>query len=71
MISDLTLMRYFLKAFAIVISILFFLYAIVLERQTATMIGTVRFKGSSVLLLVGRVQVIISIALFLLGLFVL
>jgi len=64
-------MRYFLKAFAIVISILFFLYAIVLERQTATMIGTVRFKGSSVLLLVGRVQVIISIALFLLGLFVL
>lgn len=59
-----------IKVFAIVSSILFFIYSIVIYRQTQIMIRTMTLKHNWLILLISLIQVIVSLILLLFAFFI-
>ena len=60
---------FLIKAFAVLFSLIFLIYAIVILRQTRVMARSINEEGGieGIIILVSRVQVLVSIALFVLA----
>jgi hypothetical protein len=68
-LTDRDLIAFFVKAFGVVFSLLFVIYAVILSRQTATLNETLETRFRGFFSLISNVQLVVSIALLLLALF--
>lgn len=59
-----------IKVFAVVSSILFLIFAIVLYRQTQIMVRTIHLRHNWVIVLISFIQVIIALILLLIAFFI-
>ena len=65
MLSNNTLLlNIFYKLFLIVTSIIYFFYSMVIMRQVETMLNFIRRKGYKILLVICKVQIILSVIIF-------
>ena len=68
-ISDAEFITFFFKAFAVVFSILFVVYAIIMTRQTKVLTTTLETQSNSFIVLISNVQLVVSIFILLLAIF--
>lgn len=65
-----SLLKLFVKSFAILFSFLFVIYSIVLLRQTKQMVHTLQVRKSYIFVLISTIQLLASLVLLLLAIFV-
>lgn len=70
-INDGTLFGFFFKAFAVVLSFIYLVFAIVLLRQTKVMLKTLEVGNNWIIVLISTIQVVIAIILVLLSITIL
>ncbi len=68
-LSDQGILSIFFKLFALVFSLLYLLYAIVLYRQIIIMNKTITTQASPIFQFIGLIQLIVAVALFILAVF--
>ena len=68
-ITDAEFITFFFKAFAIVFSILFVVYTIIMSRQTKVLTTTLETQSNSFIVLISNVQLVVSIFILLLAIF--
>jgi len=62
-----TLFNFFFKAFAITLSFIYLIYAVVIFRQTQIMLRTLIFKNNGVISLISFIQIILAVLLIILA----
>lgn len=67
--TDENIVRFFFKAFSIVFSLMYLLYAIVIYKQTQVMIRTVETKSNGIILSLSLVQLFLGIVLLIFAFF--
>lgn len=67
--NDAGIILFFYKAFAIIFSLIYFLYAIIVRKQTSIMNNTVKENSGSIILFISSVQLLLSIILIALSIF--
>ena len=70
-ISGLDIISWFLKAFAILLSFMFLLYAFIVYRQTEVMNKTITRKSGPLLLFISFIQIALAVLLIFLSIIVL
>lgn len=65
--STSSLISFFFKSFAVVLSAIFLIYALVLLNQTNVMTRVIRLKDSKVYFIISMIQVILAFVLFILA----
>lgn len=70
-LTDRELINFFFKAFAIVFSMLYLIYTIILSRQTSVLTDTLSTRENGSIRAISNVQLIASIFIFLFSLFLL
>lgn len=63
--TDLNILNFFFKAFAVVFSLMYVLYSVVILKQTQIMIKTIESDSSSFILLISIVQLFVALLLLL------
>lgn len=66
-VGDSVLFSTFFKAFAVIGSVMFFIYAIVINRQTTVMLRTLREPHTGFVRVVSYLQMLVSIVLIVLA----
>ena len=61
------LFNFFFKSFAIVLSIIYLIYTIVIFRQTQVMLKTVTVNNGGIILLISFIQILLAILLIVLA----
>jgi len=67
--SNFNVISFFLKAFAVVSSFIYFFYSIVVFQQTKTMNKILQSSGATVLSLISFCQILLALTLIILALF--
>lgn len=70
-ISNQNLVNFFVKAFAIVFSIIYILFSVVIFKQTQVMSKTVQTSSGSSIILISFIQIFIGIGLLIFALIIL
>lgn len=68
-LSDKDFIFFFLKSFSVVFALFFVIYSIVLVRQTTTLTETLTTRRTGFFILISQVQLLLSIFILLLALF--
>lgn len=68
-ISDTDIIFFFFKAFAVVFAFLFFIYAVILARQTDVLKDTLSTSNNAIIVLISQVQLLVSVFILLYALF--
>ncbi|OGK27545.1 hypothetical protein A3C28_05935 [Candidatus Roizmanbacteria bacterium RIFCSPHIGHO2_02_FULL_39_9] len=63
--TDLNILNFFFKAFAVVFSLMYVIYSVVILKQTQIMIKTIESDSSSFILLISIIQLFVAILLLL------
>lgn len=61
------LFNFFFKAFAVTLSFIYLIYAVVIFRQTQIMTRTLIVKGSGVIVLISFIQILLAVLLIILS----
>lgn len=69
--SDENITRFFIKGFGIVLSILYFIYALVMNKQTKVMQKTVEIAYGQLLITLSLIQIFVAFSLLILAIVVL
>lgn len=70
-LNDPALVTFFFKAFAVVLSFIYLVFAIVLLRQTKVMLKALEVGNSWIILLISTIQLVIAVILVLLSISIL
>ncbi len=65
--STTALITFFFKSFAVVLSAIFLIYALVLLNQTNVMTRVIKLKDTKLFIIVSTIQVILAFVLFILA----
>lgn len=68
-ITDADIAFFFFKAFSIVFALLFFIYSVILARQTGVLKDTLSTENNGIIMVVSQVQLIASVLILLYALF--
>lgn len=68
-ISDAEIIFFFFKAFGVVFAFLFFVYSIILARQTDVLKDTLSTSNDGIIVLISQVQLLVSVFILLYALF--
>lgn len=70
-VSDTEIIGFFFKAFALLVSVFYLVYAIVLTRQTDELNKTLQHKSNEVLFIISSLQIPVAVALIFFAIFLL
>lgn len=65
--STTALISFFFKSFAVVLSAIFLIYALVLLNQTNVMTRVIKLKDTKLFMIISMIQVILAFVLFILA----
>lgn len=67
--TDENIIRFFFKAFSIVFSLMYLLYAIVIYKQTQVMTKTIETRSNGIILSISLIQLLLGIVLLIFAIF--